>query len=312
MLAGRLVYNACMMARHTFTTTSTGLNRQHPVFRLFEKAKRFGVWNPSDLNFEQDRRDWQRLAADERDILLRLTSLFVAGEEAVTLDLLPLIRVIANEGRVEEAMYLTTFLWEEAKHTDFFDRFLREVAGASSTDLSHYHSANYRAIVYEALPATLYHLDADPSPAAQAAASLTYNMIVEGVLAETGYHAYFTVLDRQKILPGQRRGIDYLKQDESRHIAYGVFLLSRLLAEDAALWAVVDATMNELLIPALGVVTDVFDAYDPVPFDLSEDTFIDFATGQFDKRVQRLEKARGASLSEVNEMTHAFVEEDDA
>lgn len=300
------------MTHQTFTTTATGLNRQHPVFRLFEKAKRFGVWNPSDLDFVQDARDWQRLADDERDILLRLTALFVAGEEAVTLDLLPLMRVIANEGRVEETMYLTTFLWEEAKHTDFFDRFLREVAGVSSTDLSRYHSANYRTIVYEALPAALSRLDSDPSPAAQIAASLTYNMIVEGVLAETGYYAYFTVLDRQGILPGQRRGVTYLKQDESRHIAYGVFLLSRLLAEDPALWAIVDATMNDLLIPALGVVTDVFDVYDPVPFGLSEDTFIDFATGQFEKRMQRLEKARGASLNDIIQMTQTFVDQDDA
>lgn len=306
------MYTAQTMNHRTFATTSAALDRQHPAFRLFEKAKRFGVWNPSDLEFEQDARDWQRLAADERDILLRLTSLFVAGEEAVTLDLLPLMRAIANEGRVEEAMYLTTFLWEEAKHVDFFHRFLHEVAEASATDLSRYHTANYRTIIYEALPAALNRLDADPSPAAQVAASITYNMLVEGVLAETGYHAYFTVLDQHSILPGQRRGVQYLKQDESRHIAYGVFLLSRLLAEDGSLWEVVDATMNDLLIPALGVVTEAFDAYDPVPFSLSEDLFIDFATGQFEKRVQRLEKARGASLGEVVEMTQVFVDEDDA
>lgn len=301
-----------MIMHQSFATVSGRLNRQHPVFRLFEKAKRFGVWNPSDLDFTQDALDWQRLAADERDILLRLTSLFVAGEEAVTLDLLPLIRVIANEGRVEETMFLTTFLWEEAKHTDFFHRFLQAVTGVSTLDLSRYHSANYRAIIYEALPAALIRLEADPSPAAQVAAAVTYNMIVEGVLAETGYHAYFTVLDQQGILPAQRQGVGLLKQDESRHIAYGLFLLSRLLAEDASLWQTVDEVMNDLLIPALGVVTDAFDAYDPVPFGLSEDVFIDFATSQFEKRVERLERARGALLPEVVLMAQALVEENDA
>jgi ribonucleoside-diphosphate reductase beta chain len=40
--------------------------------RLFEQAKRFGIWNPGDLDFRQDAQDWQRLAPDERDILLRL------------------------------------------------------------------------------------------------------------------------------------------------------------------------------------------------------------------------------------------------
>ena len=278
------------MSYEHFITTTVGLDRQSPPMRLFEKAKRLGVWNPSDLDFSQDIVDWQRLGDDERDILLRLTSLFQAGEEAVTLDLLPLIRIIAREGRLEEEMFLTTFLWEEAKHTDFFSRFLTEVAQVSGHDLGRYHSPNYRTIIYEALPAAMQRLDHDSSPAAQTSAAVVYNMIVEGVLAETGYHAYFTVLDQNGILPGQRQGIHYLKQDESRHIAYGVYLLSRLLAVDESLWTEIESVMNDLLIPALGVVTDAFDAYDPVPFGLDEFVFIDFATSQFDKRLARLEK----------------------
>ncbi|MFO7537133.1 MAG: ribonucleotide-diphosphate reductase subunit beta, partial [Chloroflexota bacterium] len=167
----------------TFVTTTDGLQRHTPPMRLFEKAKRFGIWNPSDLDFTQDKADWQRLTAVEQDLLLRLTALFQAGEEAVTLDLLPLIMVIAQEGRLEEEMFLTTFLFEEAKHTDFFHRFLSEVAGVSG-DLNHYHTDNYRTIFYEALPAALQSLRQDSSPQAQVVAAVTYNMIVEGVLAE--------------------------------------------------------------------------------------------------------------------------------
>ena len=96
--------------------------------RLFEKAKRHGTWNPSDIDFRQDAADWQRLDAVEREVLLHLTSLFQAGEEAVTADILPLILTVAAEGRLEEEMYLTTFLFEEAKHVEVFRRFLDEVA----------------------------------------------------------------------------------------------------------------------------------------------------------------------------------------
>ena len=56
------------MRHRTFVTTSSGLDRQSPPMRLFEKAKRFGIWNPSDLDFRQDAQDWLRLAPDERDI----------------------------------------------------------------------------------------------------------------------------------------------------------------------------------------------------------------------------------------------------
>jgi len=284
--------------RQNYLTTTHGLQRQSPPMRLFEKAKRFGIWNPSDLDLSQDKLDWQRLNPEEQDLLLRLTALFQAGEEAVTLDLLPLIQVIAREGRIEEEMYLTTFLFEEAKHVDFFRRALDEVAGVSH-DLSHYLTPNYTAIFSEALPQALQALATDPSPVAQARAAATYNMIVEGVLAETGYHAFYTVLKRNNIMPGQLQGITHTKQDESRHIAYGLYLLSRLIACDEAVWEVVETTMSELMVAAAGVITDAFSFYDPIPFGLNEDEFIEYAWSQFQKRFARLEQARGQSLETI-------------
>lgn len=299
------------MTHTTFITTTRGLKRQSPPMRLYEKAKRLGVWNPSDIDFSQDVVDFQRLTAEEKDLILRLTAMFQAGEEAVTLDLLPLIMTIAKEGRLEEEMYLTTFLWEEAKHTDFFGRFLTEVARVDG-DLSRYHTDNYHTIFYEALPQAMKALEQDPSPAAQVRAAVTYNMIVEGVLAETGYHAYLKTLEVNGIMPGQIKGVRLLKQDESRHIAYAIYLLSRLLAVDAGLWEVVDETMNELLLPALGIIGEAFDCYEPMPFGLVEDDFVDYATSQFQKRIERLERARGARLEDIETITHAVIEQDDA
>ena len=298
------------MTHQTFITTSRGLLRTAPAMRLYEKAKKFGIWNPSDLDFSQDKADWQHLSHDEQDLLLRLTAMFQAGEEAVTLDLLPLIMVIAQENRLEEEMYLTTFLFEEAKHTDFFQRMLDEVVG-SNFDLNHYHTTNYHTVFYEALPLALQRLQRDSSPAAQIRASVTYNMIVEGMLAETGYHAYFTVLERLDIMPGTRQGITLLKQDESRHIAYGIYLISRLLAADKRLWEVVEITMDELFIPALGVVGDAFAQYNPVPFGLVESDFIDYAMNQSQKRIARLERARSQSLEEIYQTTNKIIDEND-
>ena len=283
----------------SFATTTRGLDRDLPPMRLYEKAKRLGIWNPSDIDLSKDQKDWLALREDEKDLICRLLAMFVAGEEAVTLDLLPLIRVIAQEGRVEEEVYLTTFLFEEAKHTDFFRRFLDDVV-VVSMDLSLYHTGNYRHIFYEALPSALSTLDTDPSPSAQIRASVTYNMIVEGVLAETGYHAFFTMLERNDLMPGLRRGISLLKQDESRHIAYGVYLLSRLVAEHPDEWDTLELQMNSLLPAAIGVIGDAFAAYEVVPFGLVEDDFIVYAMSQFTKRFERLEKARGATLDEIN------------
>jgi ribonucleoside-diphosphate reductase beta chain len=289
------------MPHTSFATTTRGLNRDLPPMRLYEKAKKLGIWNPSEIDFTKDKQDWAGFTDEEKDLCLLLLSMFVAGEEAVTLDLLPLIQAIAQEGRIEEEMYLTTFLFEEAKHTDFFRRFMDEVANAG-VDLTRYHGENYRQLFYDSLPDALNALRTDPSPASQIRASVTYNMIVEGVLAETGYQAFYTMLERNDLLPGLRKGISLLKQDESRHIAYGVYLLSRLMAEHPDEWDNLQMHMNMLLPSAIGVIGDAFARYEVVPFGLKEEDFINYAMGQFTKRYERLEKARGASLDEINKV----------
>ena len=299
-------------ARHDgFVTTSRrGLNHDLPPMRLYHKAKKFGTWDPRAIDLRQDREDWHLLNDAQKDALLRLVSLFAAGEESVTLDLLPLIMVIAREGRLEEEMFLTTFLWEEAKHTEFMRRFLDEVAGVSGADLHHYHTPSYKKIFYEELPRAMNRLLEDPSPAAQAEASVTYNLIVEGVLAETGYYAFYRTLQRQGVMPGFIQGIRNFQRDESRHLAYGVFLLQRLVAADDAIWHVIDRRLNHLLPYALGVTHEIYAAYgDQHPFEVDQKEFIDYAIKQFSLRARRIEQARGKSLAEVYRLAADQVEE---
>jgi ribonucleoside-diphosphate reductase beta chain len=284
----------------TFRTTSpAGLDHASLPMRLWHKAKKLGVWDPRAIDLAQDARDWERLEEGERDLLLRLTSLFQAGEESVTLELLPLILVIAQEGRLEEEMYLTSFLWEEAKHVEAFRRFFDEIAGEHS-DLSRYHTPSYRHIFYEALPAAMQRLRSDASPVAQAEASVTYNMIVEGVLAETGYRAYDALLQRNRLMPGMQQVIGNLRRDEARHIAYGIFLLSRLVAEHGdPVWQAVEERLNLLLEPALGMIAEVFASYEVMPFGLQIEEFTDFALKQFQARVARLERARSQTPAQL-------------
>lgn len=297
-----------MAVHEGFRTTSGGLRDCFPL-RLYTKAKRLGAWDPADVDFTQDRRDWQSLDEIQQETILSLTSLFVAGEEAVTLDLLPLVLAIARDRRVEEEMYLTTFLYEEAKHTELFARFLTEVAG-SPADLERFHVPSYRTIFYEELPAAMERLLTDTSPTAVARASVTYNMIVEGVLAETGYHSYHESLAANGLMPGLCASLVHVKRDESRHIAYGVYLLSRLVAEDPATWETIEERMTELFPYALGVVTETFAKYasDEPPFGLKEETFVDFAASQFHKRYDRIARARGKTLAEID----TIAEEDTA
>src|SRR5712692_16548 len=277
------------------TTSERGLRHDILPMRLYHKAKKLGVWDPRSIDFSQDRLDWQRCTDEEKETLLQLTSLFQAGEEGVSLDLLPLIMVVAQGGHIEEELYLTSFLWEEAKHTEFFRRFLDEVAQHHG-DLRQYHKPSYYQLFYETLPQTMHALLTDTSPKVLARASVTYNM-----------------LERNNIMPGLRLGVSYIKRDESRHLAYGVFLISRLVAQDRSLWPFIEEQMNALLIPALGVVTELYEGTEELgelPFGLKMEEYLSYATMQFSKRIARIERAREQTLEQLYQLPETEIAEE--
>lgn len=108
------------MRQEFISTQQRGLRTELLPYQLYQKAKRFGMWDPQDIDFSQDREDYAAMTEEQKNETLGRIAGFLGGEEAVTLDLLPLIMVIAKQGRLEEEMFLTTFLFEEAKHTEFF------------------------------------------------------------------------------------------------------------------------------------------------------------------------------------------------
>jgi ribonucleoside-diphosphate reductase beta chain len=70
--------------------------------------------------------------------------------------------------------------------------------------------------------------------------------------------------------------------------------------------------MNALLPLALGVIAEMFAAYDgDAPFGLKEDDFVDFALAQYGRRYERIEKARGRSLEEIYGLTQAALDSEE-
>jgi ribonucleoside-diphosphate reductase beta chain len=102
-------------------------------------------------------------------------------------------------------------------------------------------------------------------------------------------------------MPGLVQGIGKMMQDESRHIAFGVYLLSRLIAEHGdPVWNAIQERMNDLLPYALGVVQEVFEPYEPnMPFGLDKEEFLGYAMNQFMRRDNRLARARSLTLEQL-------------
>lgn len=294
------------------TITDRGLDWNSVPMRLFQKAKRLGAWDPQEIDFTHEVPDWSGFDAAEKDFLLRTVALFQAGEEGVTSDLLPLIMAVAEEGRIEEEIFLTSFLWEEAKHVEFFRRWLDEIG--VHEDLEQFMTPSYRHLFLVELPEALNALKTDRSTTAQIRASVTYNMIIEGVLAETGYHGFRESLESIGKMPGLLHGIRLVSRDESRHIRYGVFLLDRLINDTPDGWEVMNVRMNELLGPTMGVISEFWEGYDDEhgPFGQRMQTYLDFASTQFDRRMKVLERDRGKSLAEIERAAIADLVAEDA
>jgi ribonucleoside-diphosphate reductase beta chain len=229
-----------------------------------------------------------------------LCAQFIAGEEAVTEDLQPFLQAMAAEGRFGDEMYLTQFCFEEAKHTAVFRMWLDAVG--VTEDLHRYVENNpgYRAIFYEALPVALKSLADDPSPANQVRASVTYNHVVEGTLALTGYHAWNLLCTARGVLPGMQELIRRIGDDERRHMAWGTFTCRRHIAADESNWKVVTDTMEELLPHALTQIQWALENMPEIPPEIDPTALMTYAGDRATRRLGAIESAVGADVAGID------------
>jgi ribonucleoside-diphosphate reductase beta chain len=233
-----------------------GLNTDLVPWRLWEKAKKL-FWDPADIDYSADRAQWEAMPVEYQDAVMTTATGFMVGEESVTLDILPLTLAMADEGRLEEVIFLSSFALEEAKHVDFFRRWLSEVGAdlegfgrraqeqAARLGVSYDENRN-RGMWESELPRVMRRLLVDRSPQAVLDAALTYNQFVEGCLAISGYGLWADLFGMLDALPAMQEGIRHIRADEARHITYGTYLCQRVLAAHPELIEFARGRMVEL------------------------------------------------------------------
>ncbi|WP_077211773.1 R2-like ligand-binding oxidase [Bacillus dakarensis] len=289
--------------RQLASHSEKGINRNSLPFKLYEKAKKFGTWDPRDIDFSQDKEDWESLTYAQREELMQLISQFYGAEESVTIDILPMISAISKVGYFEEEMYLTTFVFEEAKHADFFSLFLENIGVKG--ELGHIPIPAWHKLFHQILPETMDRLNHDQSPHALIDAAVTYNMFAEGVMAETGYYYFYECLKSINKMPGLLEGIGNIKRDESRHIGFGTFLIQRLISEDPSLYDYAIEKLNHLM----GTIRvefgeqRKFGAFDPT----IDERLTQFGNKQYQARVDVLARAKNRKFEEIYNLSEKEV-----
>ena len=221
-----------------------------PIYRKYEKAVR-KVWSVEDLDFTPDVRDWERIDDDQRRGLLGVTVRFLAGEQGVTDELVPMLAAARALGRFDWTVYLSTFLMEEAKHAEFFMRWHERVVGVLEPEEVARHflvrgktvdpSGRFevRDVLHEALPhyggrlleASLGGGEADIERAF-VAFSAAYNSFVEGVLTMPSYEIVIDTTNAWNAFPTLKQGFKLILMDEGRHITFGTYACRLLIEKD--------------------------------------------------------------------------------
>ncbi|PSQ41256.1 ribonucleoside-diphosphate reductase, partial [Halobacteriales archaeon SW_5_68_122] len=166
----------------------------------FEHAV-YNHWDPyEDVPQELLEQDRERLidptdalGEAEFEDLMQTLALFGAGEESVTEDLAPLLVALED---INDQMFISSQIYEEAKHAQFFDRYWREVVFpvAEARDFERVAPTDQRFFpdgyveLFKRTETAMERLLADDTPENRVRAYCHYHLVVESVLAQTGYY----------------------------------------------------------------------------------------------------------------------------
>ena len=216
-----------------------------------------GNWRSTELDFTQDLVDWREAFTEfERRATLWNFTLFIHGEDAVTDNLGPFIDAAPRE---EQKYFLATQQADEARHSVFFGRFLKEVAGQGD-DIAGSLAATEPELTwgfrktFELLDKVSNSLRRDKSRPNLARAICMYHLIVEASLAQPAQHYIEGYLRDRGVLPGFLEGMENVSNDEQRHIGFGVKCLADLQREDPDCKYAVAELLREVTPLAVGVI----------------------------------------------------------
>lgn len=243
-----------------------------PIYRKYEKAART-VWDPKQFDYEQDAADWGRMTDAQRSGIATITVRFEAGEQEVTNELLPMLAAAHALGRFDWVMYISTFMQEEARHSEFFTLWHARVAGLRTpAEKAVYwppreHTADplgrftVGEPVYEGLPKYGNRLKAAVDSGEEVGIerafvrfATLYCAWIEGVLTMPSYEIVIDTTELWKVLPELRKGFRRILADEGRHITFGTQACRILIARNPAYATLVHEVIDEYRGNAVGML----------------------------------------------------------
>src|SRR6266516_4323335 len=206
-------------------------------------------WRTQEIDFSGDRKQWEGMSQDDRNMRLYGLSAFFQGEACVTDTLSPYVIAMPDE---EMRIFLTTQLVDEARHTVFFSRFFKEVLGVDEEKLEDalavargYMNEHLKYILIDALSEVAGRIQREPENLARLVEGITlYHVVVEGTMALAGQRSILEFYRKNGLFPAFRGGFTTVARDASRHVVFGIKFLRDMIQQDPSHAKTVCATIE--------------------------------------------------------------------
>ncbi len=207
-------------------------------------------WKAQDIDFSEDRLQWEAMTEDEHMMRIYGLSAFFQGEACVTDTLAPFVLAMPDE---EMRIFTTTQLVDEARHTVFFSRFFRDVMGVDMNQLEEqlafarqYMNEGLKYILIEALSDVAERIRREPGNLSLLVEGVTlYHVVIEGTMALAGQRGILDQYRQYNLFPAFRGGFTAVARDESRHVVFGVKFLRDMIHRDNKQARVVQAAIEK-------------------------------------------------------------------
>ena len=251
-------------------------------------------WSVGEIDFSLDRQDWLEATELEKKATLWSHRLFFNGEERVTSTLAPFVWAAPTP---EIEIFLSTQMVDEARHTVFFEKWWRDVAGTDARDMTQLlqeirpeANEGYNTLFYDRLPATAQRLASNPKDFDAFVEGVTlYHIVIEATIALTGQRFELESMREQGLTErGFYRGFTAVARDESRHVSFGIKVLRDAVRENADRYA---PLIQKTLVECLPLITGTLDPPDPAyvtEFGHTESEILQFAFDSLNKRLRAI------------------------
>lgn len=241
----------------------------------------------------EDFSGWTDLSFEGRRLVGAIFRLFADGKSRVADSLSHIEEVAARRDLAVDAAPVATTARIHRAGAEFFKRSMALVDRSEADDSTF--PDDISTVSREA--ARIFHghveelrqrLDEDASPTHLAASVALLNGAILGVLADTGYSALLTLIERQDILTALREPLETIRSVDRRCSELGHEYVIAMARAYPGIWPVIEEVLNRTYLASVGVVRDLQRRYDFFDVGLVPDEFVSMAIERFQTTFEAL------------------------